>query len=301
MEFGTTENIPVDVVIPGYRLRRQIGSDAIGLWFAAEQEKLGRGVLLKVLRPQYEHHEQARREFLAEMDRLSPLDHPCLPHVIDTFREGPLAIVLECSAERNLAEALEPRKGLGESVSCEHARDVASALAYLWERGFAHRNVSPSMILPLEGGRSRLITFRLVLPVAEFTAQKGKLSQDANYVAPEQVGGEAPIGATTHVYQVAALLHHMLAGRPPYPGTSPAEIAAAHVKEEFPSLKRTQPYLRKGIYGLLAASTQKDPALRPSLPELVEALEAILAGKDPGIEPPKGEGGIQLRSRRRRR
>ena len=42
-EFGTTSNLPVDIEIPGYRLRRQIGSDPLGLWFDAEQESLNRG------------------------------------------------------------------------------------------------------------------------------------------------------------------------------------------------------------------------------------------------------------------
>jgi len=302
MDLGTTENLPVSVTIPGYRLKRQIGSDAIGLWFAAEQQALGRQVILKVLRPQYEHHEGAKREFLAEMDRLAPLDHPCLPHVLDTFRDKTPALVVECSGSETLAERLDAKKPLGEALSYACARDVASALRYLAGQGLAHKNVSPSMIILSEGGRCRILTFRNVVAPAELAALKGKLAQDAAYVAPEQVGGEAPVGPTTPVYQVAALLYHMLAGRPAHGGAAPAEVAIAHLREEFPSLRRLQPFLHKGVYGLVAACTQKDPEARPDLEELEEALELLCQGKDPGIEAPKStDQGIQLRPRRRRR
>ena len=94
-DIGTASSLPVHVEIPGYRLRYASDTDAIGIWFSAEQEKLGRKVTLKVLNPKYESHPQARREFLAEMDRMAPLDHPNLPHVLDMVREGTLVLVVE--------------------------------------------------------------------------------------------------------------------------------------------------------------------------------------------------------------
>ena len=74
-DLGTVSNLPVKVEIPGYRLRAQVGEDAIGLWFDAEQRGLGRNVTVKILRPRYDQVEAARKQFLAEMDRLAPLDH----------------------------------------------------------------------------------------------------------------------------------------------------------------------------------------------------------------------------------
>ena len=43
-DFGTASNLPVHITVPGFRLRAQVGSDVIGLWFDAEQESLGRKV-----------------------------------------------------------------------------------------------------------------------------------------------------------------------------------------------------------------------------------------------------------------
>ena len=171
---------PVDISIPGYRLRRQVGSDAIGLWFDAEQESLGRKVTIKVLKPEYEHHDGARREFLNEMDRLAPLAHPNLLRILDSARGDRLLLVTERIGQRSLQTLLAEGKPLGEEVSFQRAHDVARALDYLYRKGLAHKNVSPRLITLVEDSGSRLVTFRNVITAEELAALKGKLAQDAN-------------------------------------------------------------------------------------------------------------------------
>jgi serine/threonine protein kinase len=159
------------------------------------------------------------------------------------------------------------------------------------------------LVALLEDEGLRLVTLRSVVTFDEMRAYKGKLFQDANYVAPEQLGGEHDPGPTTPCYQLAALLFHMLAGQPPHGQGMPREIAKKHFQLPFPSLKRLQPFLSKGIYDVIAACTVKDPEERPTLEELVDALEAMTEGKPPGIEPPGGAGPriATPRPRRRRR
>jgi serine/threonine-protein kinase len=300
-DSGTASTLPFSVNVPGYRLRREAGSDALGLWFDAEQESLGRKVTIKVLKAQYEAHEGARRDFLAEMDRLSQLDHPNLPHVLDSVREGTLVLVVERIPVRNLEELLVPGKPAGEAASLRAARGVARALAHLVEHGLAHKNVTPRLITLREDGEPRLVTFRNVIPLEEWGGLRGRITQDPLYVAPEQLGGEEPIGAATHGYHVAALLYHLFAGRPPHEG-EPQEVARAHFKEPFPSLKRIQPFLPSGIYDLIAACTARSPAERPPLKRVVEALEALVEKKDPGLGKTEPKGPAEApRARRRRR
>lgn len=296
---GTASTLPFSVHVPGYRLRREAGSDALGLWFDAEQESLGRKVTIKVLKPQYEAHEGARREFLAEMDRLSKLDHSNLPHVLDTAREGTLVLVVERIPVRTLEELLVPGKPAGEAASLRAARGVARALAHLVEHGLAHKNVTPRLVALRDDGEVRVVTFRNVVSLEEWGGLRGRITQDALYAAPEQLGGEEPIGPATHGYHVAALLFHLFAGRPPHEG-DPQEVARAHFKEPFPSLKRIQPFLSTGIYDLIAACTARSPADRPPLPRVVEALEALADKKDPGLGRPDSKEAPRPRRRRRR-
>jgi serine/threonine-protein kinase len=136
--------------------------------------------------------------------------------------------------------------------------------------------------------------------MAELGGLRGRIAQDPLYVAPEQLGGDSPIGPPAHAYHVAALLYHLLAGRPPHEG-APQEVARAHFKEPFPSLKRIQPFLPTGIYDLIAACTARAPAERPPLPRGVEALEALADKKDPGLGKPETKGPVEAPQPRRRR
>ncbi len=137
-DIGSTTGVPLTIEIPGYRLRRQVGSDSIGLWFDAEQEELGRRVTVKVLKPEYAEDERARGLFLAEMDRLQPLDHPSLIQVLALRKTGTLALMTQRSGGKSVADLLEPEKPLGERTALRLARGVARALAYLTGRGLAH-------------------------------------------------------------------------------------------------------------------------------------------------------------------
>ena len=121
--------------------------------------------------------------------------------------------------------------------------------------------------------------------------------QDPNYVAPEQLGGDKPIDAKASTYQLGAMLFHLLAGKPAHTGNDKKQIALAHFREPFPSLKSRQPFLRPGIFSLVADCTQRDPEERPAMADVAQRIEDVLEGRD---EPDKKAGGAP-RSRRRRR
>ncbi len=306
---GTASSLPVQVEIPGYRLRRQIGSDSIGLWFDAEQESLGRKVTLKILRPKYEQHDPARREFLAEMDRLGDLDHTNLPRVLDTQRAGLLVLVVERIGITTAETTLRPGKPMPDQTALQTVLGVGRALRYLTAKDLAHKNVTPRFIALRDDGACRLVTLRNVITLEELAKLKGRLAQDPQYIAPEQLVGEATPGPAAHVYHLGGLLYHLLAGRPPFNAGEPKKIAMTHVADGFPSLKRVQPFMKAGLLNLVAACTQGDPDPRPSLDEVVAACEALLAGNDHDLkpEPPKpqtGKSGIvapKARRKRRRR
>jgi len=296
--FGTSDELPISLRIPGYRLRRHVGTDAIGLWFDCVQESLGRKLTLKTLKPELEEKPAAHREFLAEMDRLADLEHRNLLRVIDTKREPPLALITERIGARTVKTLLDEGKQIPRETALRYLIDAARGLAYLHEHGFTHKNLSGSMLAINDSDVCRIVTFRNIVSMEELAALRGKLMQDARYVAPEQLGGESPIGSTTTTYQLAAILYHMLAGRPPHDEGSAKETALAHFRQPFPALKSKVPFLPPGIYALVADCTARDPDERPDVGSMADRMEAILEGKDTSA---KGTAPRARRRRRRRR
>jgi len=294
--FGTSEQLPHSLQIPGYRLRRHVGTDAIGLWFDCVQESLGRKLTLKALKPEVEENPAAQREFLAEMDRLAGLEHPNLLRVIDSLREPPMALITERIGAKTVATLLEDGKPVPRDAAMRPLIDAARGLAYLHGKGFSHKNLSPAMLAINDSGVCRLVTYRNIVTFEELTALRGKLMQDARYVAPEQLGGERPIGPQTSSYHLAAILFHLLAGAPPHDKGDAKQTALAHFREPFPSLKGKAPFLPAGIYELIEACTAREPTDRPDVTAVADRMEAILAGTDSA-----GRGTVPKPRRRRRR
>jgi serine/threonine protein kinase len=185
--------------------------------------------------------------------------------------------------------------------SLQHALGFARALDYLTDRDLAHKNVTPGLIALRDQGGCRLVTFRNVLTLEQLAALRGRLAQDAAYVAPEQLAGDDPIGPNTHSYHVGAIVFHMIAGRPPHGPGDIREVARAHLTEDFPSLKRYVPFQDRGIYDFVAACTHRSPEARPDLQTVVEALEKLLEGKDPDLGGFGAKRIVAPKPRRRRR
>ena len=298
--FGTAGELPVSLQIPGYRLRRLVGSDAIGLWLDCEQTSLERKLTVKVLKPEFETNAAAHREFLAEMDRLAMLNHPNLLQVLDSRREDPLALVTERIGAKTLATLVESRKPVPPDEALQHVLSVAQAMAYIHGEGFTHKNLRPELVAINASDVARVVTFRNIIPLEELGKLRGKVVQDARYVAPEQLGGSDEIGPKASSYQLASILFHLLAGQPPHLGTDTKELALAHFREPYPSLKSRQPFLAGAILDLVADATQRDPGERPTPGEMAERIEDILAGNTKGRATSSG-GAPRARRRRRRR
>ena len=233
------------------------------------------------------------------MDRLIALQHPHLLTVIDSRREDPLALVTERITAQTLATLLEPGKPVAPEEALKHALGCAQAFAYLHSAGFTHKNFTPKLVSISSGGVGRIVTFRNIVTFEQLAALRGKLVQDALYVAPEQLGGEDEIGPKATSYQLGAILFHLLAGDPPHSVGDAKAIALAHYREPFPSLKSRQPFLKGGILDLVGSCTRKDPVERPAMSEIVDRIEAILEGKDEGAS--GASSAPRARRRRRRR
>ncbi len=306
-DFGGTTELPISTEIKGYKFRFVSGEDKLGLLIDAEQESLGRKVTVKVLRPELENNEAAQKEFLAEMDRLIKLDHPSLLRVLDTIRTPPLALVTDRVAVHTLKDILEQDKPVEPRLAARAGHSLARGLKYLYDEGWAHKNLTPSLIQVRGDDTCRLVTFRNIIPFEQLIALKGKLAQDANYVAPEQLAGEHEVGATTPCYQIACLIFHAVTGKAPHLARTPMDVARAHLRREFPSLKKRRPFLPDALYDLIDAATVPDPSARPSLDELAETLGTIGLRGSPKSRPKSGpaepgkDAPVLKRRRRRRR
>ncbi len=252
-----------------YRIERELGAGGMATVYLAEDLKHQRQVAIKVLKPELAAVVGAER-FLAEIRTTAQLSHP---HILPLFDSGEAAGTLYYVMPLVVGESLHQRLDRVGRIPLAEAlritREVANALAYAHKTDVVHRDVKPENIL-LEGGHALVTDFGIarVVSAAEdmrLTATGLSLGTPL-YMSPEQSAGDPFIDARSDVYSLASVLFEMLAGRPPFAGSS----AQAILVQRF---TRPAPRLSEVVEGIPAAV---DAAVQRALSREVEERQATM-------------------------
>ncbi|MFC4994082.1 SUMF1/EgtB/PvdO family nonheme iron enzyme [Rubritalea tangerina] len=219
-----TTNPRLDVHIPDHEVLRKIGGGAYGeVWLARGVTGAWRAVKV-VWREDFEDERGFEREFegILQYEPLSR-DHPGLVNILhvgrskegqepfyyyvmelgDDFHTGVEINAVEYEA-RTLRSDLVTADGspLDLDFCLDVAVKLADALAYLHERGLAHRDVKPSNVI-FVGGKPKLADIGLVAPRDQrtFVGTEG-------FVPPE-----GPGSAQADLYSLGKVLYEMMTGK----------------------------------------------------------------------------------------
>jgi hypothetical protein len=251
-------------------LESELGRGGMGRVFRARDERLGRAVAVKVLRPESAADPDFRARFAREARTLARLEHPGIVAVHDfgTTPEGDGYLVMQLVSGGSIADRLP----LPVADALAIAIDVCAALAYAHGRGVIHRDIKPENVLIGDDGRARLSDFgiaRLVDP----TPGDGPLTRPSmvlgtpGYMAPEARAG-APPDPRMDVFAVGALLKHMLTGHHPDGGEA--------ARDRYPATVPTAP---PAISAVIARATAIEPAARTADAKTLGAELTALAAR----------------------
>jgi hypothetical protein len=115
----------------------------------------------------------------------------------------------------------------------------------------------------------------------------GRTLGSPNYMAPEQVAGNADADARADVYSFGVVAYELLAGRLPYEAKNAAMMLAAHLNDTPIPLSKPRPDVPPALEKIVMRCLQKDPGSRwKSTDDLLNALEALTA-------PPPADAGAR--------
>lgn len=204
--------------------------------------------------------------FQREFRALSRLHHPNIAAVADwgTWERRPYFVMeyVEGVDLRVLAEEwqLEPPAVRFARVRSVIAQ-VASALAYVHERGLVHRDVTPSNVLVTADGTARLMDFGVVKePGAEMT-NHGDFLGTVAYVAPEQITG-AGLDARADLYSLGAVFYLLLTGRRPFHARTLAGYLEKHLHQAPRPPRELAPDVPEDLEAICLRLLEKSPAAR---------------------------------------
>src|SRR5580698_2770225 len=144
-------------LIGHYRVLEKIGSGAMGEVFRARDERLGRDVALKLIRPTSSDNPDHLRRFELEARAAASLNHPNIVAVYDVgFNEGSPYIVCE------LLEGMTLRKRLAEGalpvrVTLDYSLQIVRGLIAAHDRRIVHRDLKPENLFVTTNGRVKIL------------------------------------------------------------------------------------------------------------------------------------------------
>ena len=231
------------------------------------------------------------------------VEHPNVVRVLDTGTlEGRPCILLQLVEGRTYADI---PVGGDWRVKVKLAAQAARGLGAAHRMGLVHRDVKPANILvegSEEGAQALLSDFGLARDEEGGLTRSGLLMGTVDFMAPEQVTGEAPVDFRADIYGLGATLYAVLVGRPPFrdtPGPTadvqglrdlhgatpegeihPGDLLRRVLEQDPRSLAAQVPSLPKDLAVVVAKAMEKEPSQRYATADaLADDLERVIGGE----------------------
>lgn len=221
-----------------YRIRRLIGSGAMGDVYEGYDPQLDRRVAVKLPRCERlaSNRDHFTERFLRESRAAAAVRHAHICPVYDTGKHDEQPYVVMAFVE---GESLEAVLSRGRIEDIRHAVEltaqVAEALDAIHQHGIIHRDLKPGNILIDEAGHALLTDFGLAVSVVstERLTSDGLIIGTPVYMSPEQAAGEnSTLTPAADIYSLGAVLYEMMTGAVPF--RAPLLELLRRIKTELP-------------------------------------------------------------------
>ncbi|MGW4499517.1 protein kinase domain-containing protein [Micromonospora sp. NPDC004336] len=259
-----------------YRLDERIASGGMGDVWRGTDQVLGRTVAVKSLLPALLDDPDFAERFRGEARTMATINHPGVVDVYDFGNDQQIAFLVMEYVEGDALSATLARVGrLTPARTMALVAQAADALHAAHVKGIVHRDVKPGNLLVRPNGTLVLTDFGIARSelVAQLTAA-GSVLGTASYISPEQATGGVATPASD-VYALGVVAYQCLAGRRPFEGENPLEIAMRHVREAPRPLPADIP---PPVRAVVERALAKDPAARwPSAAALAGVARQLKA------------------------
>ncbi|MGA8283231.1 MAG: protein kinase [Candidatus Sulfotelmatobacter sp.] len=281
-------------VIGHYRVLEKIGSGAMGEVFRARDERLGRDVALKLIRPASSDNPDHLRRFELEARAAAALNHPNIVAIYDVgFNNGTPYIVCE------LLEGSTLRKRLAEGalpvgIALDYALQIVQGLIAAHDRRIVHRDLKPENLFVTTDGRVKILDFGVAKlqsapedserSVEELTTvtRSGAVIGTVAYMSPEQLRSKR-VDHRSDIFSVGAILYEMLAGRRAFRGETEVDTMTAVLLENPPEIDLEQVRVPESVLQIVRHCLEKEPENRfQSARDLAFALDTLSSSSGGG-------------------
>ena len=278
-------------LIGHYRVLEKIGAGGMGEVFRARDERLGRDVALKLIRPASSDNPDHLRRFEQEARAAAALNHPNILAIFDVGFDGSIPYIVS-----ELLEGKTLRQRLNEGAipvrqATAYALQVAQGLIAAHERHIVHRDLKPENIFITHDDRIKILDFGVAkLQVAldqdravesmTTVTKHGAVIGTVAYMSPEQLRAK-PVDHRSDIFSFGAMLYEMLTARRAFRGETEVDTMTAVLREEPPAANLQDAAIPSAYQEIIRHCVEKEPDNRfQSSKDLAFALHS-LSGSGP--------------------
>ena len=265
-----------------FAIERELGGGGMSRVFVAQEARLSRKVVIKVLNPELVQGLNAQR-FEREILLAASLQQANIVPVLAAGEVDGLPWFTMPYVEGESLRSRLDGNGLPIGDVLAILRDVTKALAYAHARGIVHRDIKPDNVL-LSGGTAVVTDFGIAkaLSASRTAGTGGTLTQMGTaigtpaYMAPEQVAGDPNLDHRVDLYALGCMAQELLTGKAPFADRTPQKMLAAHLSEAASPVRSLRPDCPVQLAKLVERLLQKDPADRPATAaDVLHALDSV--------------------------
>ena len=225
----------------------------------------GTRVALKLVKGDFARDETFRRRFSREARIAQTVKHPNVVPVLATGEhEGHPYMAQRFIEGRSLDERLKQDGPLDVPTAIQISSDVAAGLEALWAAGMVHRDVKPANILLDGNGTAYITDFGLAKDTqGSMLTLPGQALGSMDYMAPEQIRGEA-VTAATDIYALGCCVYESLCGQPPFADVQGMRVLWAHLQDPPRDPSELRADLTPEVKQALLTAMEKDADKRPA-------------------------------------
>ena len=248
-----------------YTIERVIGRGGMGVVYRALDVRHGRPVAIKVLKPELTGGDGVQR-FLSEVQVLARLQHPGIVPLHDSGVAAGLPFyVMACVEGESLRDLLAREGQLSLARAVSIATSLAEAIDFAHAHGVVHRDIKPANVI-VDGEQTFILDFGLALAIgagyADRLTASGMILGTPQYMSPEQASGGKHIDGRSDVYSLGCVVYEMLAGEPPFDGSTPQAVLAKHMIAPIPNVTVLRSTVPAAVQQTLEIALAKSPVDR---------------------------------------
>ena len=258
---------PPPAMLGRYQILNEIGKGAMGVVYRARDPMINREVALKAipLADEFEGREleEARGRFFREAEMAGRLSHPHIVTIFDAGEhDGTAYIAMELLRGRHLVEHTQPERLLPVAVALDLVGRLADALHFAHQRQVVHRDIKPANVMyDPSGAQLKITDFGIARLTDSARTRTGVVLGTPSFMSPEQLQGREVTGRSD-LFSLAVTLYQLLTAQLPFRANSMPELMLKIVQDPHPRIRAIRPDLPEKLDAFFERALGKDPADR---------------------------------------